>query len=93
MGGNVAKDVDLLEIDHVRHGGTDENCLARRDLNQTQFAGKRRFNGELSQERIERFHLCLDDSQPVGRPARSGEFANAAPSTGPMACSSRHRWR
>ncbi len=36
---------------------------------------------------------CRDDSQPVGRPPRSGEFANAATSTGPIACSSRHRWR
>ncbi len=36
---------------------------------------------------------CLDDTHPVGFPSRSGEFAKAPTSTGPIACSSRHRCR
>jgi len=37
--------------------------------------------------------LWRAERQPVGRPSRSGELANAATSTGPIACSSRHRQR
>ena len=34
---------------------------------------------------------CRDECIPVRRPARSGELANAATSTGPSACVSRQR--
>ena len=36
---------------------------------------------------------CRAERQPVGFPSRSGELANAATSTGPIACSSRQRER
>ncbi len=36
---------------------------------------------------------CREETHPVGFPSRSGEFAKAATSTGPIACSSRHRRR